>query len=390
MKHKKEKLNNRSSILLVSVLFLFASLLAGTQSAFADIICKPSEKYPPQTLAPAINPAPQYVGNDMDIGSALYRVKMTTSSTVGVSCDSAFSLQSYIYVSAAPSGSPVTMNTVYGTAPVYPTNVAGVGVIVFATNPSGGNLFFTDKKASAAAIFSQTSAGDAGQNIAFDFALVKTGSIASGSVVNPASFPHISWWIPTYPGYYGLAIGLLNYSFTGSIPLITQTCTTPDVTVNLGQHDMAEEFKGKGAITKWIDSSIILRNCPTFSGYHAINGADQHILDSGSLTGTLKNSNFFTISLKSANPVTNNIIDIDSGSDSASGVGVQLGYSDNLDADPLSPTQLWSENAQWDITSPTDGRSTIKIPLAARYYQTANTVTPGKANASVTFNIDYK
>jgi type 1 fimbria pilin len=75
----------------------------------------------------------------------------------------------------------------------------------------------------------------------------------------------------------------------------------------------------------------------------------------------------------------------------ATGVGLQLGYTPaNYTASATSPTTIWTSGAMWNISPPSSGLGNFKIPLAARYYQTSNTVTAGPANAKVTFNIDYK
>lgn len=65
-------------------------------------------------------------------------------------------------------------------------------------------------------------------------------------------------------------------------------------------------------------------------------------------------------------------------SDVASGVGVQLLYGGN-------PLVL---NTPILLKTSTGGAESL--PLTARYYQTKNTVTTGKANASATLNITYQ
>jgi type 1 fimbria pilin len=306
-----------------------------------------------------------------------------------VNCDAAFSLNTSLTVSNEPSGPAVMMSGLAygnGSGPVYPTNVSGVGVLFFMNNvifssgyPLAGN-------------FSLASAGDSGlYNYKFDLVLIKTGPIASGTVVNGSALPNVSLRIPAQSGYSGLPIRPLVATFSGSAQFITATCTTPDVNVNMGTYDIMSNFTKTGSAGAWVDASIVMNNCPTFQGYHGDRGTSQATTDSSTSTGSVRNNNLFTVSLTPANSVSGNVIAIDQGGDAATGIGLQIGYTANdVTANPTSPQSLWTAGATWSVTAPTDGRTTIKIPLAARYYQNAQKVTAGSANAKVIFNIQYK
>jgi type 1 fimbria pilin len=71
-------------------------------------------------------------------------------------------------------------------------------------------------------------------------------------------------------------------------------------------------------------------------------------------------------------------------SGAATGVGIQIGWGDSSQAPTLF--NLASEQA---LVLPKDGSPTIRVPLAARYIQTAASPTPGLANGKVTFTINY-
>jgi type 1 fimbria pilin len=178
-------------------------------------------------------------------------------------------------------------------------------------------------------------------------------------------------------------------SFSGSVNFLTSTCTTPDVVVDMGQYEVSKYFKGSGSYTPWKDASIALQNCPTFSGYHS-DSTKQQTMGSGANTGITRTANIFTVHLVPRNTVTGNVINVDSGADAATGVGIQLGYTNDADTNLTIPQTIWAPGTTWDSRAPTDGRLTVKIPLAARYYQYASEVTPGKANSKVEFQIDYK
>ncbi|SNY69700.1 Fimbrial protein [Enterobacter sp. CC120223-11] len=362
---------------------LLAVILGISTSAEAMVTCKASTAYPAETLIPNINTT-SYAGNDLPLGSTIYDSHVNGSGMTGVSCDASFNLKAEMVVSDMPSGAPTLMSTsAYGTVYVYPTNVSGVGVI-----PWGNDKRFSGTPAEYG-VFSVGSAGDNGQTLLIDISLIKTGPIASGATVNASSFPHLSWDIPNTSGYTGLPVHLASISYTGTIQFITRTCTTSDVNVSMGTHEIADKFTGVGSTTDWVDSSIILQDCPSFSGYHSLDSA-QSVTGNNTASGGNVTATTFSVSLQPTNSVTDDIVGLDPGTDAATGVGIQLGYSTDTDADATMPQTLWTSGTTWDVTAPSDGRSTVKIPLAARYIQNASHATPGKANAKVIFNIDYK
>jgi type 1 fimbria pilin len=73
------------------------------------------------------------------------------------------------------------------------------------------------------------------------------------------------------------------------------------------------------------------------------------------------------------------------GAGSATGVGVQLA---NGKVSDTSPTFLLFSGVQ-SFTMVNNNETTLTIPLVARYIQTADSVTPGKADATATFTLNY-
>ncbi|HGD3422668.1 TPA: fimbrial protein [Enterobacter hormaechei] len=353
--------------------------------SYADINCSNSAVYPKRTIAPNVNITATYAGNDIPIGGTIYKGRFQISGYIGITCDSSpWSLWSTLTVDNEPMGAAHIMSTqAYGSGPVYPTNVSGVGIMMGA----GPSPFSSTSPLTQVGPFDSDAPN---RGYYTDFALIKTGPVASGAVVNASSFPHVSWIVPTQSGYTGLPLQLLNTSFTGTIQFITETCTTPDVNVQMGKYDIVDAFTKAGDTTNWVDASVLMQNCPRFSGYYNEDNP-QSSSDSGTMAGSMRTGNILTISLTPMNPVNSTVIGIDQDTGSATGVGVQLGYTpDNIEASALSPAKIWSQGVTWDIKPPSDGRTSFKIPLAARYYQISDTVTPGKANTKVTFNIDYK
>nr|WP_226886261.1 fimbrial protein [Serratia ureilytica] len=172
----------------------------------------------------------------------------------------------------------------------------------------------------------------------------------------------------------------MRLCFTGAINVEAQTCTTPDVFVAMGKYDMGRYFTGKGSVTEWKDASIRLLNCPKFHGTVEAQYSDN---GTGSISGTTGNS--LTLSLTPNTAViddANGIMSVKEGSGSAGGVGIQLGYGAS------SPQSVRFSRAI-KIPLPVTTPSAFTIPLRARYIQTESTVTPGTADATVTFNINY-
>jgi type 1 fimbria pilin len=367
---------------------LMVSLLLLCTQAQAVVNCRASTLYPPLSITPTIS-VTSYAGNDIPVGTTIYRNQVNVTPIVGVYCDASYSVATNLMVINEPLGAPVMMSGLSygnGSGPVYPTNVSGVGILFFKDN-----IIISSSQPLVDKIV-YYSAGDHGvYNYKFDLVLVKTGPIASGAVVSASSFPDVGLVIPPQTGYSGLPVYSLQAHFSGSAQFITATCTTPDVNVDMGTYDIISYFNKVGSVGPWIDASIVMNNCPTFQGYHGDHGTSQTTTGSSTSTGSIRNNNLFTVSLTPANSVSGNVIAIDQGDDSASGIGLQIGYTANdVTASPTSPQSLWTAGTTWDITAPTDGRSTIKIPLAARYYQNAQKVTAGDANAKVIFNIQYK
>lgn len=373
------------------LLILLCGLLGQVQSVWA-VACSTSAFYPPQNMTVTINVS-AYAGNDMPIGSTIYRNQNNVSGTLGVHCDGAFSLPAYLSVSNAPSGPSFNFSGMaYGSGQIYPTNVSGVGVAVWHSGTT-----FSSSTPYLFNTFSMPGGGDVGGSMQFDISLIKTGPIASGSQVNSSSFPTVVYTVPAASGYTGLPVTLLTVNFAGSVNFITSTCTTPDYTVQMGTYSINQTFKAVGSTTPWVDASIQLKNCPTFSGYYADGSTNQISVGTATAGGNNKRkSNLMSVSLAPTTSLidaTNGVIGLSNfgtTGTAATGVGLQLGYTAaNINASPTSPATIWNLGAAWSVTPPNNGTANFSIPLAARYYQSSSTPTAGPANAQVVFTINY-
>lgn len=395
----KKSILSKSNILnfLSRIAISIAFILAFSHAVMAAVTCQNSASAPALVMNVSVNVSDAYAGADIPVGSLLYRMHIAKTDQVGIYCDGNFTLQNYLSTGVSSYGSPTLMSTPYGTGYAFPTNVPGVGVVLW-TAPSGttDNIILSTNQSEYSVYSTDTVLRRATLNVS----LIKTGPIASGSVVNASSFPTIYWRIPAQGSYIGLPIRLASMTFNGTLSFVTKTCTTPSFTVKMGTFDIQKTFKKVGNTTPWINSSIVLQNCPKFSGYYGSKATPQTVLnssgteiivDAGKASGGARQPNLFTISLAPTTSVSNDLISLISGSDAATGVSLQLGYTpDDLGANALNPKNIWKKGESWALNPLSTGVTTMKIPLAARYYQSSDRVTAGKANAKVVFTISYK
>ncbi|MGL4726474.1 MAG: fimbrial protein [Scandinavium sp.] len=393
----------------VKLMMLIANLTAALfcYNAHAVVNCSSNYSSLTRSLSTTLNITQTYAPDDLPVGSVIYHAKIPQSIPVTIKCNAgSYSMGSFISaLSYGHFDQEKIMSTPYGTGTVFATNIAGIGAAIVISHPGQSDYHLVgNNDASLPWLdFTQTNPTI---KLQIDFLLIKTGSVPSDAVFTGADFPQLDWLINTRPedNYNLTGLGRLTYFFNGSIHFISQTCTTPDLTVNMGSYNNEEIFTAIGDHTPWVDSSIELKNCPKFSGYFTTNsfqtindstsddaGTNSNQSDTVTPSGGSRELNMLTVSLAPTTSVSNGIISLTSLENSATGVGLQLGYTPgNVDSVATSPSKLWKSGDIWSVAAPTDGRSTVKIPLAARYYQKDTTVTPGHANAQVVFNINYK
>lgn len=178
--------------------------------------------------------------------------------------------------------------------------------------------------------------------------LIKTGDIQSGTLdsglIARASVAN---------QFYFASV---NLSGTNTITSVACSVTSQDpVEVNLKDHDQSE-FTGVGYGTTWEWFDIGLQ-CDKSARINVRIDATQ---DASNIPG---------------------VMSLDNDQDTASGIGVELWYRNrNV---PVQFGQVMSN--YW-----TSGGGPEKVQLQARYHQTAEAVTAGKANATATFTLTYQ
>uniref|UniRef100_UPI0039EFDEBB fimbrial protein n=1 Tax=Bordetella sputigena TaxID=1416810 RepID=UPI0039EFDEBB len=134
------------------------------------------------------------------------------------------------------------------------------------------------------------------------------------------------------------------------------TCATRDVSVNMGEIPVSA-FGGPGMTAGRKSFAIALRDCPP--GIQSI----EYTLDP---TTQIISSDLSIVALETGG--------------AAIGVGLQLMDATGRPVPLQQPVRF---------SSYVPGSASADIPLQAAYYQTAGTITPGKANAAVRFTITY-
>ncbi|MGX5144106.1 fimbrial protein [Enterobacter hormaechei] len=218
---------------------------------------------------------------------------------------------------------------------VYNTNVPGVGIRM--TSPSGKVLPYD------LPINANTYVNINGDGIKAE--LIKTGDITGGTL-DTGMLARASVVNQFY---------IANVTLNGNNTITSESCTvtTPTVNVPMDDHEKSE-FSGVGSTTDWVNFDIGL-TCDV---------------------GARINVRIDAAADPSAS--SQGVMQLDSGG--ASGVGIQLHYRPD-DA----TVQYGQERFYWQSVYGDE-----IVQLKARYYQTAQTITPGPANATATFTLTYK
>ncbi|MFV8847921.1 fimbrial protein [Serratia fonticola] len=356
-----------------------------------------------QTVVVPLSPPQISAGVDVPVGTVLYQASLIMKDGSVTIRWPASDVGKYLYytTSAFVSNTPKPLANLttgpYANA-VYQTGIPGIGVAILSA--SGTPLTTTARYVEAQNLLGSELSGllnHSGASNVRNVVLVKTGPLTPGTyTASGANFPTVTQGMDVSQTSHtnaaatsGLPVYDWIFSFQGSITVSAQTCTTPDVAVTLGTYAIAEKFRALNSTTPWIDASVALINCPRFYGfYNSTNAPLLMNYNTGTGISTTSLNNSIGVRLTPATSVVdaaNGIMAIDSTVvGAASGVGIQLGWGDSSQ----TPT-LFNFAAEKTITLPKDGTSTIRVPLSARYIQTATTPTPGKANGKVTFTISY-
>ncbi|WP_175877614.1 fimbrial protein [Burkholderia sp. BCC0097] len=183
-------------------------------------------------------------GRDAPLGAEIARFTWnTTDFTFGTRCTPG----------TVTLANTVTPNMGPGVGNLYPTSIKGVSVRIGLNDTSvNGDMIFpnsyTLKAGPGSPIFPGVSI--MWRNLTVFYSLVKTGPIDGGAITR---LPDAAMALDGKTYLVARAVG--------NVTLKAASCTTPDVSVSLGRHSMAE-FPGVGATSKPIAFDLKIDNCP--------------------------------------------------------------------------------------------------------------------------------
>ncbi|HIE0125141.1 fimbrial protein [Stenotrophomonas maltophilia] len=258
----------------------------------------------------------------------------------------------------APGGSMTYWNQILWGTPVtgmngvYATNVPGIGYRVSLAGTF--NPWFPGTYTRNFTVPSGQASWGASQRWAVEFALVKTAARVGNGPLDPVPFARADSGAGPSQPYMVLQIG--------DIRILAPSCQVAvgsrNQTVNLGQ-EFRNRFRGVGSATASKDFQVVV-NCQA-----SPNG--------------IENMVSLTMDATPDASSTPGVLGIDTGTGTATGVGIQVLDSAGQPVAFGQPRQL-GQSKDGDYV----------VPFKARYYQVAGAVGGGQANGRATVTLSYK
>ncbi|WP_411705939.1 fimbrial protein [Edaphovirga cremea] len=379
-------------------------LMTATHGAWAAVTCRPYSADVPRIDTVPLTPATISAGFDMPNGTILYQGRWSVgmSQPSQISCTTNLTQTEVMYynyafiLQNAPLGISNWAGSPFGGA-VYKTSVPGIGVAISWGNTSygvtAGSPVFSVTNESVN-VLPSVGVSTSITHVVRYVSLIKIGDLTPGSYnLLAADLPSFRMFFANPsngPVVTGFPITTNIVQFQGQLNITTNTCKATDVNVDMGSHEKLTAFTGVGSTTPWKDASITLTDCPAFAGYY--NNSNSVLLfdystGGGSSVPASKNNNVGVRLTPSTSVINsaNGIMATDtSRPNSALGIGIQVGWG-SVSGSPA----LFDFATEKLFQLPKDGRTEIKIPLAARYIQTDVMVTPGTADGKAVFLINY-
>jgi type 1 fimbria pilin len=312
------------------------------------------------------------VGRDVKVGAELYTATYWGNNPWNIRCDAGVYTYQKNYKTVPPYGIAPIAAPKDGIGKVYNTSIPGIGVYIWSNGPS-----FPISEALNYPVVTFPNWGSGGINamLSFDVSIIKTADVVGAGTLRGSDFPTVEF---SFNGSTKLVT--LVGQIIGSLNVVSRTCITPDVSVDLGTHNI-DELKGVGTTTSWINVPIQLNDCPAFFGYNSSRSTN------GSMTyGSLgQNGIRYNVAPVTSVVVPNQgvmALQSDGVNPTATGIGIQIA---NASGTPVT----YNADADSGLKlSQVDGAS-YTIPLQARYYQTTATPTAGQANGAATVTLIY-
>lgn len=311
------------------------------------------------------------VGRDVPIGTEIYRATYWATQNWSIACQAGTYL---LRKDLKTTPFPLTSFSNFRGGSVYATSIPGIGVQIWSNGPT---LPAADVVTYAVPTYPNWSSGkpSVNGNLSYDVSIIKIADVVGAGMLRGSDLPTFEF---SFVGDTKLIT--LKGQVTGALSVVSRTCTTPDITVDLGTHN-TNELNGVGTTTHWVSVPIQLNNCPAFFGYNTgLLTVDK--LSTGSLG---KNSISYSVSPITAVIVPNQgvmALQPDGVNPMAMGAGIQIANASGV------PITYNSSKDSGLALNRTEGAN-YTIPLQARYYQTAANVTAGQANGAATVTLIY-
>lgn len=318
------------------------------------------------------------VTSDLSTGQKVFEqdIHLSGQGRLSLVCDSAGAfLRGY---ALSPALSTTVLDSI-----TYPTGLPGIGIRFKSGNSAEGVFPGT---LSGACGFSRYCIWEGGYGAGSQFHLVKTGTVSPG-IIDMSTLPELVYTF----GQSGSMIEVYRIKMSGTIKVTVPTCnivtTSKTMTVNLGKHKLAN-FSGTGSVSGWVDASIHLEGCGQFYGTATSAWAT---FDGTNLNpGSALTPNQFSITLTPRDGVESvsgkGVMKIKQQQGGAVGFGIQLSRSQS-DAGVMN---LTGASYTYVDPLPNDGRTTVTVPLYARYIRTAATAYAGRADGTLEYTVSYK
>ncbi|WAB95131.1 fimbrial protein [Pseudomonas citronellolis] len=331
-------------------IFLFCLLLLlGGLSTMAWASCSFDSGYMTSQLNISL-PATISVPVDATPNTELWSSGWVSASGNNISCNST-GVVSGVLAAGIGAAVPGFTNS-NGFPSVFKTNIDGIGISVYWCNNANCNPNYNNVTPIASLAW-PVSATQYPLKNSWWVRLVKTGPILNGGQLQVSGTSTVS--------YQNLQVAQLT--FTGATAVTSRACEiNPDsqgITVPLPTVLKSDFPAGLGVLADNGKARAFHINLRCDSGvqvWYRIDGAS-----SG-----------------------NQVLDNASGAGMAGGVGVQLFYGD------VSSTLVQPLATRALQTTTTGAGQAVSIPLAAKYYKTASTVTGGQVAVTATFTMTYE
>lgn len=350
-------------ILHVLVRLVAAGLLLTSASAWAQN-CRHADGSTPLVNIANLNGSIT-VGPDVPVGTEIYITSYYAGPSNELQCTTGNADRIRRYVTLPfPKSSYVSGR--FGDN-VYDTNVPGIGVVVWFNGSAFPSTQRQDVVQPTLQIYPLHT---------YDVSLIKTGPVGAGTLTG-ASLPTFEYRMT------GANSNVLIYSghVQGSLNIVARTCTTSDVAVDLGSHQMSE-IPTVGSSTAWVEVPVQLRNCPAFFGQHRnwrTTGTAQ-----AQLSATPNQIRYRVDPVTRVTDAGQSVMALqdDGMNATAQGIGIQMGTA-------TDDSVRYGVARDSGLTLTETNNASYTIRLRARYIRQAATVAAGQANGAATITLEY-